>query len=78
MNEAFAVVPLAWQKELGADPKKLNVNGGACALGHPLGATGGKLLTSLVHELKRSEKQYGLLAICEGEFNPPTHQQTSL
>ena len=80
VNEAFAVVPLAWAKECGADEAKLNVNGGACghrdarrggfvgavALGHPLGATGAKLMTSLVHELQRAEKRYGLLAICEG------------
>lgn len=66
VNEAFASVPLAWQKELQADPDKLNVNGGAIALGHPLGATGTKLLVSLLHELERTEERYGLLAICEG------------
>jgi len=66
VNEAFAVVPLAWEKELGADRNKLNVNGGACALGHPLGATGAKLMTTLVHELRRTGGRYGLLAICEG------------
>jgi acetyl-CoA C-acetyltransferase len=66
VNEAFAPVPLAWQKELNADPDKLNVNGGAIALGHPLGATGTKLLVSLVNELERSGGRYGLLAICEG------------
>lgn len=66
VNEAFACVPLAWQKALGADPARLNVNGGACALGHPLGATGAKLMTTLVHELHRSGKKYGLQAICEG------------
>ncbi|WJY26646.1 MULTISPECIES: thiolase family protein [Sporosarcina] len=66
VNEAFASVPLAWLAETGADPKKLNVNGGAIALGHPLGATGTKLLVSLLHELKASGGRYGLLAICEG------------
>ncbi|WP_088008549.1 thiolase family protein [Indiicoccus explosivorum] len=66
VNEAFAPVPLAWLKETGADPEKLNVNGGAIALGHPLGATGTKLLVSLVHELERIGGRYGLLAICEG------------
>ncbi len=66
VNEAFAPVPLAWLAETGADPAKLNVNGGAIALGHPLGATGTKLLVSLMHELKRSGGRYGLLAICEG------------
>lgn len=66
VNEAFAPVPLAWLAETGADPAKLNVNGGAIALGHPLGATGTKLLVSLMHELKHSGGRYGLLAICEG------------
>lgn len=66
VNEAFAPVPLAWLKELGADPAKLNPNGGAIALGHPLGATGTKLLVSLIHELQRTEGRFGLLAICEG------------
>eukprot|EP00434_Breviolum_minutum_P026002 symbB.v1.2.022984.t1/scaffold2075.1/size90314/5 len=66
VNEAFASVPLAWCKALGADFEKLNVNGGAMALGHPLGGTGTKLLTTLLHELKRQQKRYGLLAICEG------------
>ena len=66
VNEAFACVPLAWAKALGADLAKLNVNGGACALGHPLGGTGAKLMTTLVSELVRSEKRYGLQAICEG------------
>mmetsp|Transcript_4511 Transcript_4511/g.8573 ORF Transcript_4511/g.8573 Transcript_4511/m.8573 type:complete len:406 (+) Transcript_4511:30-1247(+) len=66
VNEAFASVPLAWKKELNADMAKLNVNGGAMALGHPLGATGTKLLTTLVNELERRKKKYGLLAICEG------------
>lgn len=66
VNEAFAPVPLAWLKDIGGDPEKLNVNGGAIALGHPLGATGTKLLVSLLHELERSGGRYGLLAICEG------------
>src|SRR5699024_11290195 len=66
VNEAFASVPLAWQHDLNADLEKLNVNGGAIALGHPLGATGTKLLVSLVNELERIEYRYGLLAICEG------------
>lgn len=66
VNEAFGSVPLSWAKALGADLAKLNVNGGAQALGHPLGGTGAKLMTTLVHELHRSNKRYGLLAICEG------------
>lgn len=66
VNEAFAPVPLAWLADIGGDPGKLNVNGGAIALGHPLGATGTKLLVSLMHELERSGSRYGLLAICEG------------
>lgn len=66
INEAFASVVLAWQKEIGADLAKVNVNGGAIALGHPLGATGAKLMTSLVHELERREGKYGLLTICIG------------
>jgi acetyl-CoA acyltransferase len=66
VNEAFAPVPLAWLSETDADPNKLNVNGGAIALGHPLGATGTKLMTSLLYELERINGRYGLLAICEG------------
>jgi acetyl-CoA acetyltransferase family protein len=66
VNEAFAPVPLAWCKALGADFEKLNVNGGAMALGHPLGATGAKLMTTLLHELERRRGRYGMLAICEG------------
>lgn len=66
VNEAFAPIPLAWLHDLQADPDKLNVNGGAIALGHPLGATGTKLLVSLIHELERIDGKYGLLAICEG------------
>ena len=66
VNEAFGSVPLSWAKAMKADLKKLNVNGGAQALGHPLGGTGAKLMTTLVHELQRTGKRYGLLAICEG------------
>jgi acetyl-CoA acetyltransferase family protein len=66
VNEAFAPVPLSWAKALGANKQKLNVNGGAMALGHPLGATGAKLITTLLHELERTQGRYGLLAICEG------------
>jgi len=66
VNEAFASVPLAWLKYLGADPAKLNVNGGAIALGHPLGATGGKLMATLVHALRLRKKKYGLQTMCEG------------
>lgn len=66
VNEAFAPVPLAWAKELGADIAKLNVNGGAMALGHPLGGTGAKLMTTLLHEMERRGGRYGMQAICEG------------
>jgi acetyl-CoA C-acetyltransferase len=66
VNEAFGSVPLAWAKALNADLDKLNVNGGAQALGHPLGGTGAKLMTTLVHELERRDARYGLIAICEG------------
>ncbi|WLR48692.1 thiolase family protein [Halobacillus litoralis] len=66
VNEAFAPVPMFWMKETGVPHEKLNVNGGAIALGHPLGATGAKLMTTLVHELERTAGKYGLLAICEG------------
>ncbi|MFH8286820.1 acetyl-CoA C-acetyltransferase [Streptomyces antibioticus] len=66
INEAFAPVVLAWLKETGADPEKVNVNGGAIALGHPLGATGAKLMTTLLHELERTGGRYGLQTMCEG------------
>ena len=66
VNEAFACVALAWCKQLGADPARLNVNGGACALGHPLGGTGAKLMTTLVSQLQRGGERYALQAICEG------------
>ena len=66
VNEAFASVPVAFLKELGADPARLNVNGGAIALGHPLGASGTKLMTTLIHALKARGKRYGLQTMCEG------------
>ena len=66
VNEAFASVPLAWLKALGADPARLNVNGGAIALGHPLGASGTKLMTTLVNALGQRGKRYGLQTMCEG------------
>ncbi|HEX3491887.1 MAG TPA: acetyl-CoA C-acetyltransferase [Streptosporangiaceae bacterium] len=66
INEAFASVVLAWQRETGADPGRVNVSGGAIALGHPLGATGARLLTTLVHALERTGGRYGLLTMCEG------------
>jgi acetyl-CoA C-acetyltransferase len=66
INEAFASVVLAWQKETGADLDKVNVNGGAIALGHPLGATGARLFTTLLHELERTGGRWGLQTMCEG------------
>ena len=66
INEAFASVVLAWERELGIDPARINVNGGAIALGHPLGATGARLMTSLLGELERRDGRYGLLTMCEG------------
>ncbi|MGR3936065.1 acetyl-CoA C-acetyltransferase [Streptomyces sp. BRA346] len=66
INEAFAPVVLAWLRESGADPERVNVNGGAIALGHPLGATGAKLMTTLLHELERTGGRYGLQTMCEG------------
>jgi acetyl-CoA acetyltransferase family protein len=66
VNEAFASVPLAWARELGADTERMNVNGGAIALGHPLGCTGARLMTTLVHEMERRRARYGLQAMCEG------------
>ncbi len=65
VNEAFAPVPLAWLRAVGADPAKLNVNGGAIALGHPLGATGAKLMATLVHALRARGGRYGLQTMCE-------------
>ena len=66
VNEAFAPVPMAWLKQTGADPARLNVNGGAIALGHPLGASGAKLMTTLVHALIARRGRYGLQTMCEG------------
>ncbi|WP_406298118.1 acetyl-CoA C-acetyltransferase [Embleya sp. NBC_00888] len=66
INEAFASVVLAWQRATGADPERVNVNGGAIALGHPLGASGTKLLATLLNELERSNGRYGLQTMCEG------------
>jgi acetyl-CoA C-acetyltransferase len=66
VNEAFAPVPMAWLRHVGADPEKLNVNGGAIALGHPLGASGTKLMTTLIHALTARDKRYGLQTMCEG------------
>jgi acetyl-CoA C-acetyltransferase len=66
VNEAFASVPTAWLKTTGADPERLNVNGGAIALGHPLGCSGTKLMTTLVNALKQRNKRYGLQTMCEG------------
>jgi acetyl-CoA C-acetyltransferase len=66
VNEAFASIPMAWLKALGADPARLNVNGGAIALGHPLGASGTKLMATLLHALKARGGKYGLQTMCEG------------
>lgn len=66
VNEAFASVPMAWLKETGAVPEKLNPNGGAIALGHPLGASGGRLMITLMSELERTGGRYGLQTMCEG------------
>jgi len=66
INEAFASVVLAWQRETGADWQRVNVNGGAIAVGHPLGASGARLTTVLLHELERRGGRYGLQTMCEG------------
>ncbi|MRV71643.1 acetyl-CoA C-acyltransferase [Duganella sp. FT92W] len=66
VNEAFAPIPLAWCRELDADPARVNVHGGAISLGHPLGASGTKLMTTLIHALRRHNKRYGLQTMCEG------------
>lgn len=66
VNEAFAPVALAWLADIGADPAKVNPNGGAIALGHPIGATGARLMTSMLHELERTGGRYGLQTMCEG------------
>ena len=65
VNEAFASVVLAWQRETGADLAKVNVAGGAIALGHPLGASGARIMTTLVHAMERSGARYGLQTMCE-------------
>ena len=66
INEAFASVVLAWQRETGADLERVNVHGGAIALGHPLGATGARLMTTLLNALERTGGRYGLQTMCEG------------
>jgi acetyl-CoA C-acetyltransferase len=66
INEAFASVVIAWLKDTGANPDKVNVNGGAIALGHPLGATGARLMTTMLNELERTGGRYGLQTMCEG------------
>ena len=66
VNEAFAPVPLAWLAETGADPTRLNPRGGAIALGHPLGATGARVMTTMLHHMRDNDIRYGLQAICEG------------
>ena len=66
INEAFAPVVMAWLNELDADPERVNPNGGAIALGHPIGATGTRLMTTLLHELERTGGRYGLQTMCEG------------
>jgi acetyl-CoA acyltransferase len=65
VNEAFASVPLAWLAETGADPARVNPSGGAIALGHPLGSTGARLTTTLVHHMRAGNIRYGLATICE-------------
>jgi acetyl-CoA C-acetyltransferase len=66
VNEAFASVVLAWMKELGPDPERVNPNGGAIALGHPTGSTGARLITTALHELERTRGRYALVAMCCG------------
>jgi acetyl-CoA acetyltransferase len=66
VNEAFASVVLAWPKEIGADPEKVNYNGGAIALGHPLGCSGSKLITTCLNELERQQARFGLITMCIG------------
>ena len=73
VNEAFASVVLAWQKETGADMNKVNVNGGAIALGHPLGCSGTKLMATLLNELERTGGRYGLQVMCEGGGHGQRH-----
>ena len=66
VNEAFAPVPIAWLKETGADPARLNPNGGAIAIGHPLGGSGARIMTTLVHHMRETGTKYGLQTMCEG------------
>jgi acetyl-CoA acetyltransferase len=66
INEAFASVVAAWRREIEPDMERVNVNGGAIALGHPLGSTGARLITTLLHELERSDKEWGLVTMCCG------------
>jgi acetyl-CoA acetyltransferase len=66
LNEAFAAQAIACIRQLGADPERVNVNGGAIALGHPLGASGARIIGTLAHELKRRKKRYGLATMCIG------------
>jgi acetyl-CoA acetyltransferase family protein len=66
INEAFASVVAAWQRELSPDMDRVNVNGGAIAIGHPLGSTGARLITTLLHEMERSDKEIGLVTMCCG------------
>jgi acetyl-CoA acyltransferase len=66
VNEAFASVIGMWQREIGADPERLNPNGGAIALGHPLGASGARIMTTLIHHMRRTGTRWGLQTICEG------------
>ena len=66
VNEAFAPVPLAWLAETGADPARLNPNGGAIAIGHPLGGSGARIMTTLVHHMRATGARYGLQTMCEG------------
>ena len=66
VNEAFASVVLAWQSETAAAPERTNALGGAIALGHPLGATGARMMTTMIHHLRRTDGRYGLQTMCEG------------
>ncbi|MBN9263119.1 MAG: acetyl-CoA C-acetyltransferase, partial [Hyphomicrobium sp.] len=65
VNEAFACVPLAWQKEIGVDTERLNPRGGAIALGHPLGASGARVMTTMLNALEQTGGRYGLMTMCE-------------
>ncbi|MFB7085246.1 acetyl-CoA C-acetyltransferase, partial [Streptomyces sp. NPDC056296] len=65
VNEAFAPVPLAWLEEIGADPTTVNPNGGAIALGHPLGGSGARIMTTMIHHMRRNGIRYGLQTMCE-------------